>query len=152
MKMKALKLVLLVLFALNFSCKSDDDDCKDDEMAIDFNIKIKLISASGDNLLDDDNFNIALLKLTDIGNAITNRDFNQITENGVELITFDALNMDSVNFVYDGVDKFYFGFQDLEYQTLHCNIQISNYKAIKLNGDLICDCGVNDTLLVTLEL
>ncbi|AUC81875.1 hypothetical protein CW733_06935 [Lacinutrix sp. Bg11-31] len=136
----------------NFSCNSDYDGCNDSDVPVNFNVKVKLISTSGDNLFNDNDFNVSLLKLTDLDSEITSRAFSQVTENGEELIEFDALNMSSVSFVYDGTEKFYFGFHDIQMETVDCTIRVASYKAKKLNGDLVCNCRVNDTLVITLGL
>ena len=151
MKIKVLRIVFLILFATNFSCSSDDT-CSDDDLPVDFKVKVKLVSEDGENLLNDDDFDVSLLKLTDLSNAIVSRAFSQTIEDGIELIEFDALNMSSVSFVYDDENEFYFGFHDIIMETVNCTIQVSSYKAKKLNGDLVCDCNANTILVVTLDL
>ncbi|WP_452223060.1 hypothetical protein [Lacinutrix chionoecetis] len=145
------KVLLLLVILLNFSCDSDDE-CDESLVTVEFAVKIKLVSTSGDNLLNDDDFDLALLKITDPTNSNLERSFSQLEENGVALIVFDALNMDSVNFEYDDENEFYFGFDDIKTQSIGCIVVVTNYKARKLNGDLICDCNVIEPLTVTLDL
>ncbi|WP_299254325.1 hypothetical protein [uncultured Lacinutrix sp.] len=148
--MKVLKVVFFLLIVTSFSCDNDDDSCNDSDVPVNFNVKVKLISTTGENLFNDSNFDISLLKLSDPNSAIDNRVFSEITENGEALIEFDALNMSSVSFVYDGTEKFYFGFHDIQMETVDCNIHVVSYKARELNGDLICDCTTGEVIVVTL--
>ena len=152
MKNNTLKLLLLLLFLVNFSCNNDDDSCDDNIIPVDFTIQVKLLTEDGENLFNNSDFNISLLNLTDPTNLIASRAFSQITVNGEELISFDAQNMNAVNFVYDNENKFYFGFHDVINQTINCSIKVVNYKAKKLNGDLVCDCSSGDILVISLDL
>jgi len=146
-----LKVLFLLFILFNVSC-ANDDTCYESSLPVNFPLKIKLISIGGENLLDDDNFNLSLLEITDSFNSSTERTFSQVEENGELLITFQAVNMDSANFEYDGEDKFYFGFHDIERQTVNCTTQVTNYKALRVNGDLVCDCSIEDILVITLDL
>ena len=148
--MKFLKVVFFLLLVTSFSCNNDDDSCNDSDIPVNFNVKVKLISTTGENLFNDINFDISLLKLSDPNSAIDNRMFSEITENGETLIEFDALDMSSVSFVYDGTEEFYFGFHDIQIETVDCTISVASYKVRKLNGDLLCDCTKGDVIVVTL--
>lgn len=148
--MKFLKVVLFLLLVTSFSCNNDDDSCNDSDIPVNFNVKVKLISTTGENLFNDNNFDVSLLKLTDPNSAVDNRVFSEIIENGEALIEFDALNMSSVSFVYNGTEKFYFGFHDIQMETVDCTMHVASYKAKKLNGDLLCDCTTGEVIIVTL--
>ena len=154
MNKSTLKRVLLLLIIMNFSCGNNDDygNCNDSNIPVSFTIKVKLVSDAGENLFNDDDFDSSLLKLTDPSNFIIHRAFSQIIVDGDQLIEFKAHNMNSVNFVYDDENKFYFGFHDIITQTENCTISVVSYKALKLNGDLVCDCSTDDILVITLDL
>lgn len=151
MKKGLLKIVLLLLIVTNLSC-DNDDDCNDSNREVDFPIKVKLVSESGSNLLSDNDFDVSLLKITDPSNSIVSLDFTQVIEDGEEIIIFQGINMNSVNFVYDEENEFFFGIHDVKLQTINCAISVSSFQAKKLNGDLICDCNRNELLVITLDL
>jgi len=148
-----LKVLLLLVILFNVSCSSDDS-CNNGDLEVNFPLKIKLASTTGQNLFNDASFNPSLLKITDPTISNDERSFSQITSNGETLILIQPLNMNSLNFEYDGVDKYYFGFDDgsIETETIDCTIQVLGYRASTSTGGLICDCSINDIFVVNFDL
>ncbi|WP_290697676.1 hypothetical protein [Lacinutrix sp.] len=152
MNNSALKIILLVFIFINFSCDNNDDNCVGTTIAADFTLKVKLVSETGANLFNDSNFDVSLLKLSDPFSENIEIPFMHITENGESLITFNGVDIDSVNFEYAGVDNFFFGFSDIQLQIVNCVLEVLSYKALRANGDLFCDCSLGDILVIPLNL
>lgn len=144
-------LIALIFTSLFIGCNSDDCD-NDDTAVLIFNISVKLNSTNGQNLINDTNFDLSLLRILTTEEPIQEIDYFANEVNGINTIRLEFLPQRTLNIEYDGIQKADLSFTNIVSKTDECgNISFVSFTA-NSNGEIVCDCSANEIINIEFDI
>ena len=147
--MKAKIVTLLTIICL--SCSSNN--CDDSDLATNFPLKFKIVSNDGNNQLLNSDFDESLLKiLNPISSSNIGFDFSIQELNGELIIESQIVNTSNIILEYDGIKRFEVIISDRQAEIIDCTSETLAFQANSSDGTFLCNCDIDDFVVVTFDI
>lgn len=140
---------LFLFLSLSLSCSNQN--CRNDDLAVQFDMLIKLVSETGENLLDNPNFSLENLKIGNTKRQSYLSDRDVIVNEGERIIVFTPGFKRKLIFIYNDVTVGAFEIIDVVQFMENCIVKTQSYKIVSKNKT-VCECNIEDVFSIELTI